>query len=32
MCVDVGCGLAGMVGLGFTCRMLTATGITTPDA
>ena len=34
ICVDVGCGrgLAGMAGLGFTCRMLTASGTTTPDA
>lgn len=33
ICVDVGCGcgLAGMVGLGFTCRMLTASGTTTHD-
>nr|DAR69579.1 MAG TPA: putative AdoMet-dependent methyltransferase [Caudoviricetes sp.] len=26
-----GCGLAGMAGLGFTCRTLTASGTTTPD-
>lgn len=33
ICVDVGCGcgLAGMAGLGFTCRMLTASGTTTPE-